>query len=467
VRDEFPVVKDNSTWLLGDGNDINFWNDSWCGLTIAEQLQIPEHTSQFLTSTVSDFIFNGNWVIPPQLSQAFPNLISIISNVTIPLVPSKDKLLWIHTDDGDLSLKDAYFFNIQQLHDLPWANSIWSPDIPPSKSLFVWRIMHGKVPTDDNLMARGCSIPSWCNLCNRHAETSFHIFFDCSFAIKLWSWFAGCINQVLQFTSLEDMWKISELNWSPQSKITINAAIINLLNTIWLARNQARYNDKVISWRNAISLIIASTSLSGNNTCKVASNSIKDFSLLKHFRITIQPPKVPILKEIIWQPPPLNWIKCNTDGASNGNPGIASCGGVFRDHHAEFVFAFVEPLGVETSFFAELSGALKAIDIAYDRNWLNLWLESDSSQVVAAFKNPKNPVAWPLRNRWRNAIFKMSQMNCIVTHTYREGNKVADLVANFALSIPSITFWNSAPYFIYDALGSNKRGLPNFRLSSS
>jgi hypothetical protein len=26
--------------------------------------------------------------------------------------------------------------------------------------LFVWRLMHGKVPTDENLMARGCYIPS-------------------------------------------------------------------------------------------------------------------------------------------------------------------------------------------------------------------------------------------------------------------------------------------------------------------
>ncbi|KAK2369712.1 hypothetical protein QL285_082828 [Trifolium repens] len=342
---------------------------------------------------------------------------SIISQITIPLVVAKDKLLWKLFDDGDLCLKEAYLFKIQQIHDLPWAKCIWSPDIPPSKSLLAWRLMHSKVPTDENLMARGCLIPSMCNLCNKHTETSFHIFFECPFTVRLWSWFAGCLNQALQFTSMEDMWKICEWQWSPQCKITVTAAIVNLLNTIWLARNQARYNNKLISWRNAITTIIACTTLSGNKTLKASSNSIGDFTFLKIFRINIHQPRIPVIKEVIWQPPSVNWIKCNTDGASSGNPGNVACGGVFRDHHANFVYAFAEPIGIETAYFAELCGVLKAIDIAYEKNWINLWVESDSSQVVAAFKNPKKPVAWPLRNRWKNAIFKMSHMHCIVIHT--------------------------------------------------
>ncbi|GAU31934.1 hypothetical protein TSUD_288680 [Trifolium subterraneum] len=246
--------------------------------------------------------------------------------------PSRDSLLWKHTDSGDLQGKDAYLFKMQQFQDLNWANYIWSCDIPPSKSILVWRLMHGKVPTDDNLMIRGCSIPSMCNLRNKHVESSFHIFVECAYAVRLWSWFAGCINLVLQFNYVEDMWKLCDLNWSPQYKITINAAIVNLINTLWLARNQARFNNKFIPWRSAISLIIANTALTGNNTCKSSSNSIRDFTFLKMFSITIHHPKTPVLRKIIWMPPLLNWFKCNTYGASSGNPGNVSCGGVFRDH---------------------------------------------------------------------------------------------------------------------------------------
>ncbi|MCH85855.1 glycerol-3-phosphate dehydrogenase, partial [Trifolium medium] len=219
------------------------------------------------------------------------------------------------------------------------------------------------------------------------------------------------------FNSMEDMWKLCDLNWSSQCKITITVAIINLINTLWLVRNQARFNNKLIPWRSAISLIIANTALTGNNTSKSSSNSIRDFTFLKMFRIAIHHPKTPVLREIFWQPPLLNWIKCNIDGASSGNPVNASCGGVFRDHNAEFVYAFAEPLGVAYSYFAELCGAMRAIEIAYEKNW--------------------------------------------------EGNKVADLIANHGLTLSSFISWNIAPLFITDCMYSNKLGMPSFRLCSS
>jgi hypothetical protein len=94
-------------------------------------------------------------------------------------------------------------------------------------------------------------------------------------------------------------------------------------------------------------LIISNTALSGNNTKKSSSNSIRDFSFLKFFGITIHHPLAMVIKEIILQPPLVSWIKCNIDGASSGNPGIASCGGVFRDSDAEFLLAFAEPLALQ------------------------------------------------------------------------------------------------------------------------
>jgi hypothetical protein len=105
----------NSVWILGDGNDINFWTDSWCGDPLSVQLNISDHISQFLSSKVSDFILNGEWNIPVQLSQAFPTLFSIVSQIIIPVVPSNDKIMWQHTDDGDLKFKDAYLFKSQKV----------------------------------------------------------------------------------------------------------------------------------------------------------------------------------------------------------------------------------------------------------------------------------------------------------------------------------------------------------------
>jgi hypothetical protein len=98
---------------------------------------------------------------------------------------TQDKFIWKHTDAGDLELKQAYDFKLPKVQELHLAKLIWNADIPPSKSFLVWRLMHEKLPTDENLMIRGCAIPFMCNFSFNHVETSFHIFFECQFAITL------------------------------------------------------------------------------------------------------------------------------------------------------------------------------------------------------------------------------------------------------------------------------------------
>jgi hypothetical protein len=66
-----------------------------------------------------------------------------------------------------------------------------------------------------------------------------------------------------------------------------------------------------------------------NNSKKTSSNSIKDFTILKHFNVTIHHPNATVIKEILWQPPMINWAKCNIDGAGKGNSGLAGCGRIF------------------------------------------------------------------------------------------------------------------------------------------
>jgi hypothetical protein len=83
-------------------------------------------------------------------------------------------------------------------------------------------------------------------------------------------------------------------------------------------------------------MIIAKSSLSGNNISKTANNSIRDFTVLKHFNVNIHNPKAPVIKEVLWCPPLINWHKCNTDGASLGSTGVSSCGGIFGYHAANF-----------------------------------------------------------------------------------------------------------------------------------
>jgi ribonuclease HI len=166
---------------------------------------------------------------------------------------------------------------------------------------------------------------------------------------------------------------------------------------------------------------------------------------------------------VIWQPPLVNWIKCNTDGASTSSS--SSYGGIFRNNCADLVGCFAEKLHHCTAFFAELSGALRAIEIASQHNWSNLWLELDSALVVLAFK--KNTlIPWALRNRWFNVQLLMRNMNVIVTHIYREKNECADYLANIGLGLVHFTFWTVLPSALRCSFVKYKLGMPSFRFTS-
>jgi len=252
---------------------------------------------------VDHFILNKCWNVPQDILQAFPNLQQKLNLVTIPLTYKEDKLIWKKSHDGNLSFKDAYLFHStsNQQH-FSWAKFIWQAAIPPSKSLLVWIMLHHKLPTDDNLLQRGCQLPSICNLCAIASKTSAHLFLECSFANQLWSWLQSLINVNFNLSSFLEPLLVYERSWSPQCKLVILSAIINCFNTIWFCRNQRRFQDKIINLRTAKNLIISSTNMSGNLTKLSARSSITEFVILKHFDVKINLPKPQIIKEILWFP---------------------------------------------------------------------------------------------------------------------------------------------------------------------
>jgi len=161
------------------------------------------------------YIQGSHWMIPHDIAQNHPDLSLLLSKVTIPFMEQTDKLAWKHNSTGLLSLKEAYDFKKHHFPKVSWAKVIWSKDIPPSKSLLVWRLMLNKISTDDNLALRGCCRPSMCSLCCKFHESSFHQFFECYYAARIWNWFACIINMRLVFETVEEIWSLCNRPWNP------------------------------------------------------------------------------------------------------------------------------------------------------------------------------------------------------------------------------------------------------------
>jgi len=72
------------------------------------------------------------------------------------------------------------------------------------------------------------------------------------------------------------------------------------------------------------------------------------------------------------------------------------------------LLCFGENTGIGNSLRAEISSAMRTIEIANSYNWNNFWLETDSELVIKALKNP-TLVPWRLRNRWMNFLLLTSK----------------------------------------------------------
>jgi ribonuclease HI len=243
----------------------------------------------------------------------------------------------------------------------------------------------------------------------------------------------------------------------------IQATIVNIISTIWYSRNQSRFHNKKTHWQLAVNNIISAVTLSGNYTTKPSNSSVKDLIMLKKFNVNVHPTKPLSIKEVIWTPPLVGWIKCNTDGSSNTT--ASSCGGIFRDSNSNFISCFAENIGGGSAYHAELSAIMRAVEIANQRRWSNLWIESDSSLVVMAFKN-SSMIPCCLRNRWINCRNMLYRMNFLVTHVYREGNRCADKLASKGLEVQGVTVWLQIPEFLNCLFTHDRLGMPNFRVSN-
>ncbi|KAL5702944.1 hypothetical protein ACHQM5_028100 [Ranunculus cassubicifolius] len=90
-------------------------------------------------------------------------------------------------------------------------------------------------------------------------------------------------------------------------------------------------------------------------------------------------------------------------------------------------------------------GFLRAIEIAMVKDWFPLWVESDSEILVRKIKERSVEVPWQLKTRWSNVLQGLQGKTFKVSHIHREGNYMADALANIGLTLTDFTWWYQMP----------------------
>jgi len=124
------------------------------------------------------------------------------------------------------------------------------------------------------------------------------------------------------------------------------------------------------------------------------------------------------------------------DGASRGNPGPSSFGGVIYDEDDHESIVYKKKLGIETNNFAEYSGLLAGLNVCIKYNIRKINVFGDSKLAIEQVNGNwkvKSANIKPLYEAIRRLLTRENFDKITFQHVRRNFNKRADELANLAL----------------------------------
>ncbi|KAL2319296.1 hypothetical protein Fmac_028265 [Flemingia macrophylla] len=323
IRVIWSSLRSDTSWILGRGTDINFWNDRWClDSSISDLLGLPEATRDSLSASVNLFADSREWVIPEVILLKVPGLRKALQDTVLPCPDREDTPVWNLSQNGIISLRGIKEHLYASGPSFSWGKRIWNKFVPPARSCFVWKFLWNRIPTDEVCKQVGVSLASWCPICQCAMESTNHVFFECGQVKPVWVWFSNIFNVNFCCSSMQDMLELAFRKWKGIMQQISVACIIHSIWHIWLSRNNCRFRNEIFSLSSLFASLRASISIMNvdNSFCV---KTWKDKQILNRLGIDcgIQVRRQPL--QVLWYPPLSGYVKVNSDGGALGNPGHA------------------------------------------------------------------------------------------------------------------------------------------------
>ena len=163
-------------FVVGDGKNVSFWKDKWCGTTPF----FEAFPSLFSLTTSKEVWVNEVWTTEgergrnwtPRFNRPFNNwemeevgrLLCCLDGKMV-RVDEEDRVRWMDSKDGAFSVKSLY----RALQPVSIASFpmkiIWNSYVRLKISFFAWEASWGRVLTLDRLQRRGWALANRCFLC--------------------------------------------------------------------------------------------------------------------------------------------------------------------------------------------------------------------------------------------------------------------------------------------------------------
>ncbi|KAG7557811.1 Reverse transcriptase domain [Arabidopsis suecica] len=450
------VVSRGLAWVPGDGRTIRFWLDKWLLPEMLVERAVVPLPEDERGRKVSDYWCVGvGWDIA-RLGLYLPvsvihRLLAVVVNGEIGI---KDRVSWLGNSNGAFSVSSAYAIITKEEAPGPcmerFYKEIWTVVAPERVRVFLWLVANQVIMTNVERVRRHLGDSEVCQVCKGAVESILHVLRDCPAMSGVWVRLVPPTRRQAFFTLTLLEWlqenlgsgrKVGEVEWSTLFSMAVWWGWKWRCGNVFGETGKCR--DRVRFLRELADEVTRSHVLARGNTRSGTR----------------------VERMVGWKKPPEGWVKLSTDGASHGNPGPSTAGGVIRGMAGEWLGGFALNIGVCSAPLAELWGVYYGLVIAWERGFRRVELEVDSELVVGFIKmgvSDAHPLSFLVR---LCHSFIARDWLVRVTHVYREANRLADGLANYAFTLElGFLYLDSCPDVIHDVLLEDVHGteLPRY-----
>ena len=143
-----------------------------------------------------------------------------------------------------------------------------------------------------------------------------------------------------------------------------------------------------------------------------------------------------------WEPLPYGWVKLNFDRAARGNLGIASIRCIINNASGHWVAKKEMSIKPTSNNLAELEALFHGLQLCLRLNLPNVIIEGDSQIVLNAIRKCSTP-NWVLNSQLEEVLVVLDRLEEYrICHIYREGNLIADNLANSGADGVNVLYFN-------------------------
>jgi ribonuclease HI len=165
-------------------------------------------------------------------------------------------------------------------------------------------------------------------------------------------------------------------------------------------------------------------------------------------------------RRIKWNRPAEGFVCLNVDGSLLGSSNSAGYGGLLRNRDGEFVWGFYGAAPLQNILFVEILAILNGLKLCWDRGFRKVLCCSDSLLSVNLIKH-----GLTVHHRFANEISCIRKLlnnvwEVNLTHTLREGNACADVLAKMGANSDSpLVIIDTAPLEVVRPLWDDAWGV--------